>query len=172
MSKIEKAIEAWTQAVYHGKLAITAEMRPVAVMDLDGLVEATDALMDAIRKRHGLTAWPLPLLDKLRQQGLYYQRLNQIMPYDEFLELRSAADGGVNQWKAEQASRCKRGAPARNKARNAWIVRQRRTGKKLNQILTELQEQCATKGWEPVSSVQAIQSIVEKHNFKSNRDGI
>jgi hypothetical protein len=56
----------------------------------------------------------------------------------------------------------KRGAPARNKARNAWIIRQRRRGKTFGTILTELQEQCRQTGWNPVSSAQAIQSIYVK----------
>jgi hypothetical protein len=79
----------------------------------------------------------------------------------------------------------KRGAPARNKARNAWIVNQRKKRKTYQAILGELQDRCKEKNWESVSSPQAIYAICTKSkldlttrtiratsNFKSNRPAI
>jgi hypothetical protein len=63
------------------------------------------------------------------------------------------------------AGKTKRGAPTdQNDKRNAWVVKQRKKKKKtLQTILNELQHMCVQEGWKPVSSVQAIQSICNRH---------
>jgi len=84
--------------------------------------------------------------------------------------------------KKEAGKKGKRGAPRRNKPRNAWIVRQRKKGKTLESILKELHDLGPKREWETVSSCQAIHAICTKamsdraisrrSHFKSNPPGI
>ena len=55
-----------------------------------------------------------------------------------------------------------RGAPRRNEARNAWVVAQRKKGMTYQKILDKLQEK---KGWDQVSSTQAIHLIFIRNSW-------
>jgi hypothetical protein len=68
----------------------------------------------------------------------------------------------------------KRGAPEQNKARNAWIVKQREKGRTYGDILADLPSVCEKRGWRPVTSEQAIHAAynTQKSKIKSNMERI
>ncbi|HMF17419.1 MAG TPA: hypothetical protein VKE98_09450 [Gemmataceae bacterium] len=88
----------------------------------------------------------------------FEQALLQALEYTTEL-----VQGAIPDRLANEKKSVKRGAPTRNKERNKWIVSQRRKRKTYQNILEELQVKCQQKGWEPVSSPQAIQSICVKN---------
>jgi hypothetical protein len=167
------AVLAW-QSCSHTALAVEAELSRLGVTaDLprstgsyerfravEGLREWLLAMRGKDRQGWGVLGWqppgPLPM----------WELPDLACPLAQLREIVHDLRGCV----ASMTGKKKRGAPRRNHARNRWIMQQRRQGKTLQVILDELTEQCVQKGWEPVSSPQAIHAI--EANFKSNRKRI